>query len=264
MLTKMTIRNFKRIEHAEVELGKAVVFIGPNNSGKTTALQALALWSLGVRRWAESRQSKGSTAQKRTGVAINRRDVTSIPTPSAKLLWRDLHVRNVEYSKDNGGKSKPKTKNVRIEIVVDGITGGKEWTCPLEFDYANEESFYCRPLINGPDNQSNQKAIPAEAMAVNVALLPPMSGLIAVEPKWEPGYINVMIGEGQTAQVLRNLCYNIYSDQMEDNHWQILAGHIKVLFGVTLLPPEHIVERGEITMAYRERYACLKHYWHRP
>ena len=42
MLTKLTIKNFKRFDQAEIELGKSVVLIGPNNSGKTTALQALA------------------------------------------------------------------------------------------------------------------------------------------------------------------------------------------------------------------------------
>jgi predicted ATPase len=41
VLTKLTIRNFKRFTSAEIELGNPVVFIGPNNSGKTTALQAL-------------------------------------------------------------------------------------------------------------------------------------------------------------------------------------------------------------------------------
>ena len=44
MLTKLTIKNFQRFDEAEVDLGKSVVLIGPNNSGKTTVLQALALW----------------------------------------------------------------------------------------------------------------------------------------------------------------------------------------------------------------------------
>jgi len=38
MLTKIIITNFKRLANAEIELGNAVVFVGPNNSGKTTAL----------------------------------------------------------------------------------------------------------------------------------------------------------------------------------------------------------------------------------
>ena len=45
MLTRMRVKNFKKLEEADIELGKSVVLIGPNNSGKTTALQALALWN---------------------------------------------------------------------------------------------------------------------------------------------------------------------------------------------------------------------------
>jgi predicted ATPase len=58
MLTKLSIKNFKRFENVEIELGDPVVFIGPNNSGKTTALQALALWEVGVKRWIEKRKGQ--------------------------------------------------------------------------------------------------------------------------------------------------------------------------------------------------------------
>ncbi|MDW8339640.1 MAG: ATP-binding protein [Thermoleophilia bacterium] len=50
MLTKLTIRRFKRFDEVEIELGSPVVLIRPNDSGKTTALQALALWWPIVRR----------------------------------------------------------------------------------------------------------------------------------------------------------------------------------------------------------------------
>jgi predicted ATP-dependent endonuclease of OLD family len=55
MLTKLRLHNFKRFDDAEIELGDAVVFIGPNNSGKTTALQALTLWDIGLHRWLSKR-----------------------------------------------------------------------------------------------------------------------------------------------------------------------------------------------------------------
>lgn len=55
MLTNLKIRNFKRFGEVEIELGGPVVFIGPNNSGKTAALQALALWDIGLKRWVEKR-----------------------------------------------------------------------------------------------------------------------------------------------------------------------------------------------------------------
>ena len=72
-LLDIQIRNFKRLEDVSFELGKSVVLIGPNNSGKTTALQALALWDIGLRRWNEKRGSKVSP-EERPGVTINRRE----------------------------------------------------------------------------------------------------------------------------------------------------------------------------------------------
>src|SRR5204863_246251 len=85
----------------EIELGNPVVLIGPNNSGKTTALQALALWDIGLRRWNEKRAGK-ATPEKRPGVTINRRDLIAVPVPDANLLWRDLHVRDVQ--KEDGDR----------------------------------------------------------------------------------------------------------------------------------------------------------------
>jgi ABC-type lipoprotein export system ATPase subunit len=252
MLTRLRLRNFKRFEDVDIELGKAVVLVGPNNSGKTTALQALALWDIGVRRWNEKRKGKTSP-EKRPGVTINRRDLISIPVPNANLLWRDLHVRDVEQVVDEEtGKKKPKTENVRIDVTVDGITNDKAWSCGIEFDYANEESFYCRPLRTGNGDKPQRLEVPPEAAHVHVAYLPPMSGLAAVEPKWEPGRINVLLGEGQTAQVLRNLCFQIHSQSDSPSDWNTLVADVRRLFGVELLPPTYVAERGEITMAYRQ------------
>lgn len=246
MLTRIQIRNFKRLENVDFDLGKSVVLIGPNNSGKTTALQAIALWDIGLRLWNIKRSGKTSP-EKRPGVTINRRDIIAIPVPVANLLWRDLHVRNVERV-----EGKPRTQNILIEIVVDGVTNDKSWTCGLEFDYANEESFYCRPLRIANGDQPQRMPIPEEASDIRVAFLPPMSGLAAIEPKLETGRINVLIGEGQTAQVLRNLCYQIYERHETNKDWQELIGHIKKFFGVNLLPPQYIKERGEIAMSYKE------------
>lgn len=213
MLTRIQIRNFKKLENVDFELGNSVVLIGPNNSGKTTALQALALWDIGLRLWNTKRGGKTSP-EKRPGVTINRRDIIAIPVPVANLLWRDLHVRNVERI-----EGKPRTQNILIEIVVDGVTNGASWTCGLEFDYANEESFYCRPLRMTDEKHPQRMPVPDEASGTRVAFLPPMSGLAAVEPKLESGRINVLIGEGQTAQVLRNLCYHIYEKTEASSSW---------------------------------------------
>lgn len=95
--------------------------------------------------------------------------------------------------------------------------------------------------------------VPSEAAEVNVAFLPPMSGLAATEPKWEPGRVNVLVGEGQTAQVLRNLCFQIHSKTDGGNDWRRVCRIMSDLFGIELLAPEYVAERGEITMAYKQR-----------
>jgi predicted ATP-dependent endonuclease of OLD family len=58
MLTRLVVRNFKRFDEIDIELGSPVVLIGPNNSGKTTVLQALTLWDIGLQRWNEKRKGK--------------------------------------------------------------------------------------------------------------------------------------------------------------------------------------------------------------
>ena len=246
MLTKLTIRNFKRFGEIEVELGNPVVFIGPNNSGKTSAMQALALWEIGVKRWNEKRAGKRkSTPEKRPGVTVNRKDLFAIPHPSARHLWRGLRVRDIRRI-----DGRVHTNNVRIDLIVEGISEDKAWTCGLEFDYANQESFYCRPLRIDAGNPPSRMSVPKEAGSVHIAFLPPMSGLAATETRLDQGAVNVRVGEGRTAEVLRNLCFRIANERPDK--WESLVDRIVCLFGAQLEMPRYVEERGEITMGYRE------------
>ena len=238
MITRFRIEGFKRLHSAEIELGPVSVLIGPNNSGKTTALQALALWDIGRRRWAEKRE--GSSRTKRTGVTINRRDLYAIPTPSAKLLWNDLHTHELDRS-----DGKPKTDKVLITLEAEGVHLDRPWRHTLEFYYANEESFYCR-LKDGENG-----SIPAGAGQHPIVFLPPMSGLAAREHRKERGEISVLIGEGQTAQVLRNLCWQLF-DREDAAAWKNLCRHIRHLFHIDLQDPVYIPERSELSLAYKE------------
>ncbi len=239
MLTRLTVRNFKLFENVEIELGDRVVFVGPNNSGKSSALQALALWHTGVRRWVEKRGNK-RVPRERAGVAVNRRDLIALPVPVANLLWRDLHVR--EGYKEAGKRG---TRNILIEIEVEGITSGEKWRAPIELDYANEESFYCRSKL-GADGAREE--IPKAVSSMRLAYLPPMSGLAANEKRLDPGAIDVLVGEGRTAEVLRNLCWQVFDS--DRTSWDKIVDHITELFGVKLEEPSYIEERGEIVMSF--------------
>ncbi len=243
MLTNLAIRNFKRFGSVEIELGNPVVFIGPNNSGKTSAMQALALWDIGLRRWNEKRSGQG-TPKKRSGVAVNRRDLVAIPVPHANLLWRGLQLR-----KTRTVDGRPRTTNIRIDITVKGVDATGEWVCGLEFDYANEESFYCRPLRLWESQNPDRMPVPNAAGRTPIAFLPPMSGLAATETRLDQGAVNVRVGEGRTAEVLRNLCHRVHE---AGTRWGDLKRGIRSLFGAELRPPRYIPERGEIAMSYNE------------
>ena len=57
LLHYLEIENFKRFGAKQrIELDHPGVLIGPNNCGKTSAIQALALWSQAVRAWYDARK----------------------------------------------------------------------------------------------------------------------------------------------------------------------------------------------------------------
>ena len=162
----------------------------------------------------------------------------------ARALWHDLKVNAV--SRENGAQD---TQFIFLDIVVDGETAGQAWTCGLEFYYANPESIYCRPLRAAGDG-SQRMAVPALAMETKIALLPPMSGLASEEPEVQPGRIAVLLGEGQTAQVLRNLCLQVH--QKSPDSWKRIASEIQRIFGVDLAEPRRDPARGAIEITYKQ------------
>lgn len=251
MLERLILRNFKQFADVSIELGRTVVFVGPNDSGKTSALQALALWELGVRRWCEKRGGR-AVPRKRAGVTINRRDLVALPVPETNLLWRNLHVR--EASREEGG---PRIGNIRLEIELRGIEGGRRWSCGLEFDYANSESIFCRPLGWTAAEGASEDPVPEAAQAVRVAYLPPMSGIASSEVRLDPGAVQVRLGEGRTAEVLRNLCHALLAGPDGEARFGELARRMRAIFGVEIQPPVHVAERGELAMAFRDRRGVL-------
>ena len=93
--------------------------------------------------------------------------------------------------------------------------------------------------------------VPVEALEEKVAFLPPMSGLSSLEAMLQPGTVNVLLGQGRTAEVLRNLCFQVFLHQRKG--WEsVLVPRMKQLFGATILDPQYNPERGEITLRYTD------------
>ena len=172
--------------------------------------------------------------------------MTAIPVPTTDLLWLNLHKRNVR--KIDG---KQDTKHINIDIIVEGITEGKTWQCGLEFDYDNEESFYCRPVRLSNDKNPDRMPVPNFLHNLRVAFLPPMSGLSDREFVKLEGEVNFLLGQGKTADLLRNLCFQLFRNH--NKSWNHVKEQIEKLFGALLLDPIFLPERSEIVIHYRVR-----------
>ena len=72
----------------------------------------------------------------------------------------------------------------------------------MKFSHRGDELVYCTPDEAG----MRYLELVGHAAGIRVELLYPMSGLETEEPILQPGRIDVLLGQGQTAQVLRNLC----------------------------------------------------------
>ena len=219
MISRIQLSNFKTFEALDIEVGPVTLLIGPNNTGKTTVLQALTLWDIALRKWWE--QKALSSARTRTGVTINRQDLFAIPIPEARLLWYNLHTRSGMTS----------NANVFMTMRLEGITENRQWHAELEFYYANPESLYARPA-KGEDDPDTLEL----ALKESFSYLPPMSGLSSSEERLEEGSIKRRIGEGRTAEVLRNLLWKIYEKKGETK-WKDLTSAIKKHFDTEVLTP---------------------------
>ena len=251
MIIAIKIKNFKVLEDTDwIFINGNVVFIGPNNSGKTTALQALALWNYGIKKWSEKR--KTSKAEIRTGAVMNRKDLFAIPVSNSKHIWTNLFTHASD--RDEFGKL-TKTRFNNIEIIVKGVDDNKEWVCGLEFRFDSEETIYVKP------NQNIENNVAANGMDllknINVAFLPPMSGLKLEEEKLLFSTVEYRMGEGRTAEVLGNLCFQVINPEIEllskdrnpEEDWNTMSEKLKKLFLIELLKPE-LDNKGILKLKY--------------
>ncbi len=246
MITRISIKNFKKLEDISFDLGQSVVIIGPNNSGKSTIFQALSLWETGVTLFLQAAQK--SDLNKGGAVTINRRDLLNSPIADARFLWRN---KKVTQQRDKGlGQV-----HIPLEITVNGQTNGKDWICKTELTFSNAESLTCRIT----EGLKEIKDVFKTGNGIRFRFLQPMSGLSSAEDKLTQGSIDRKLGEGKTAEVLRNICYEILYPEAKpliptdgEENWKRFIGHLKKAFGVILHKPEFIRATGIIQLEYTE------------
>ncbi|MBI2459110.1 MAG: AAA family ATPase [Parcubacteria group bacterium] len=217
MITKIVIENFKKFEKAKIDLGLSpILFVGQNNGGKTTALQAISLWSFFIRRW--QTEKAGSKATIRAGLPVARSTISAVPTRDIRTIWR------------NGEVQDKKSKKIKIVITAYGRdAAGVEWNYGVESTYQNKELLHCKPI----DIKAN---VPAEA--TRVFHLPPLSGVQTSEKKIDEAAQQQAIGEGRPGEILRNLLLYVQTQSLES--WKELKIKAKDLFQIELQDIQYV------------------------
>lgn len=232
LLHYVEIQNFKRFGDSQrIELGHPAVLIGPNNCGKTSAIQAIALWSQAIKTWLDAK--KGGTAKERTSTAINRLNIVAVPVQRTRFFWHNTHVR---------------TGNKDIPLMITVGVSYQDKTVPVTmiFKSKGDELVYCTPDSNTIANLE----LLQYAAQIRVELLYPISGLETEEPLLQSGRIDVLLGQGQTAQVLRNLCLMVLNQSKDD--WQRIVKLMQRLFQVKFGEPTENT-RGSIELYYQQK-----------
>jgi len=231
MISKVTIENFKKFGRQEFSLGHSVVLAGPNNSGKTSLLQAISTWWLALQKWRQGKGSARSKATRRTGQAVTRKDFTALPLSTFDLLWnnRKTALRKNECQ----GSEKPGTPRL-LHITLEGPSKSnpnETWQLTMELRYQGPEQIYVKPILPEGTNE-----LPPEAENIGIVHCPPFSGIGSEERKLDIGAQNLLIGEGKPGDIIRNLILEISED---DDKWGHFVENIQELFNCTLIKPDY-------------------------
>jgi predicted ATPase len=218
MITKVVLKRFKRFDGVTFDLPGHIVLAGPNNTGKTTLLQAVAAWGLALNRWRQLNdyQRHGGAYTK---APITRQQFSAVPLRRFDLLWNERRWDGA----------------IGIEVHIDGRRIAIEFLPDTtEQMFVRPQSFVAPYLLKG-----------IEPLTVYV---PPMTGLSTDEPVYQRPKLDQLLGQGKPGDIIRNLL--VQAHQSEEA-WPALRNSIRRLFGYEILPPDS--SGADIIAEYQQR-----------
>jgi hypothetical protein len=246
LINTLTLRNFKSIKEQTYKFTQFDLLVGRNNSGKSTVLQALAIWQFCIDEFRRSRRNRKGARGKQVILP----NFTALPVPEFSLLWSERTDRT--YHPDPQGKKK--LEYILIEIEVAWAVNDpepQEKSFGIQLRYSSPQTIYAIPKDGWDffwDLENNEPSL----LPV-IAYVPPFSGLEPNEEWRDDGPLRQQIGKAQPGSILRNLLFRVWEKEGKTD-WQEIQKVIEKWFGVNLKPPQY--EKGvdtQIVCEYRDK-----------
>jgi len=227
MITKLVIKNFKSIKDQPYSFRNFDLLVGGNNSGKSTILQALAIWQFCVDEFHRAKRHG------KRGIQVVLPNFTALPVPQFNLLWTEK--RAGRYPGKSGNK---KQEYILIEIDVTWRgADGKDKTFGVKLRYLSPQTVYAIPA----EGWKNFHQYDEEGTLPRVAYVPPFSGLEPTEEWKDISVLRKQAGKGQPGSILRNLLLLVIrkDEQEQENNWDEIASVLQTWFGIKLEKPQY-------------------------
>ncbi len=193
-LTRVELENFKQFERVSVDLGPLNCLVGANNSGKTSLLQALALFDFCVHHCL-TRKNGVFDIRRRT---IPPEELYVLPVSNPTDLWTDRKTQA-------GGKQK-------VIAIRATFERGPSVTATLKLDYN-------RFGVGIESTEVSQEWL-SRLADHRIAYLPVFSVFLAQEERRTKAVLDDELARGRVHSVIRNLILDL---KLEGRHDQLLA-----------------------------------------
>lgn len=230
MIHKLRLNNFKKIQDEIFIFNNFNIIVGANNSGKSTALQALAIWQYCID------QFKLAPKTGTRGIQIVLPNFTALPLPEFNLLWRDK-IDRIYSKKDQTNKKEQIYIYIEIDVYWKNAEGEEKNFC-VTMRYQSPQAVFAIPA-NGWAEFGELIQTPEFPKIVYV---PPFSGIEPHEQWMDDGNVKQHIGKSQPGSVLRNLLFRVINtDTPIDQNigWQEIYNKVKEWFGIELQMPQY-------------------------